>query len=558
MPALTVALFLIPIGAGLAYTLLLAAGYLPALGGHHPSLDPWRALAAQPGIATAIALTVGGGVLATALSVGAVVLFCAAAHDTPAFRGVQATLAPALAMPHAALAIGFAFLIAPSGWLARAGSPWATGWTRPPDLPIPQDPLGLSMVAGLCLKEIPYLLLMAIGALGQVGAAPALRAARALGYGPATAWLKVVLPQVYPQIRLPIYAVLAFSLSVVDVALILGPTTPPPLGVLILRWAGDRDPALLFPAAAAACLQAAIVAAAIAAWRLGELAVARAAAPWLSGGARGGRARGLAAVATAATGGAALAMAASVAGLALWSLAAAWRFPDALPSAVGVDTWRRHASGLTLPTWTTLSLGVATTLIALGLVLACLENEHRRGLHPGRRALWLLYTPLLVPQTAFLFGAQIALVRLNLDATWLALVWAHLLFVVPYVFLSLVDPWRALDPRYARTAACLGASPARVFWRVKAPMLLRPILFAAAVGFAVSAGQYLPTLFAGGGRFATLTTEAVTLASGGDRRIVSVYALVQAALPLAGYALALALPAVVYRNRRALRSTASR
>ena len=49
---------------------------------------------------------------------------------------------------------------------------------------------------------------------------------------------------------------------------------------------------------------------------------------------------------------------------------------------------------------------------------------------------------------------------------------------------------------------------------------MQPCL-AGAVGFAVSAGLYLPTLFAGGGRFVTLTTEAVTLASGGDRRASS-------------------------------------
>ena len=165
--------------------MLLAVGYLPALGGRRPSLDPWRALAEQPGIATTVALTIGTGALATVLSVSAVVLFCAAAHGTRAFRWVQAALAPVLATPHAALAIGFAFLIAPSGWLARLASPWATGWTRPPDLALPQDPLGLSLVAALCLKEVPYLLLMTLAALDQVGAAPALRAARALGYGPA-------------------------------------------------------------------------------------------------------------------------------------------------------------------------------------------------------------------------------------------------------------------------------------------------------------------------------------------------------------------------------------
>jgi putative thiamine transport system permease protein len=133
------------------------------------------------------------------------------------------------------------------------------------------------------------------------------------------------------------------------------------------------------------------------------------------------------------------------------------------------------------------------------------------------------------------------------------LIWAHLLFVLPYVFLALAEPWRKLDPRYARTAICLGASPWRAFLTVKLPLLLRPLLAAAAIGFAVSVALYLPTLFAGGGRWSTLTTEAVTLSSGGDRRVLGVYAFAQAALPLLVYAAALALPAFLFRNRRGMR-----
>ena len=48
----------------------------------------------------------------------------------------------------------------------------------------------------------------------------------------------------------------------------------------------------------------------------------------------------------------------------------------------------------------------------------------------------------------------------------MALVWAHLVFVLPYVVLALDRPFQALDPRYARSAAALGASPWRVLWRV--------------------------------------------------------------------------------------------
>ena len=54
-------------------------------------------------------------------------------------------------------------------------------------------------------------------------------------------------------------------------------------------------------------------------------------------------------------------------------------------------------------------------------------------------------------------------------------------------------------------------------------MLLRPLLIAMAVGFAVSVAQFLPTLFAGGGRLATLATETLSLAGGGDRRIIGVF-----------------------------------
>ncbi len=107
--------------------------------------------------------------------------------------------------------------------------------------------------------------------------------------------------------------------------------------------------------------------------------------------------------------------------------------------------------------------------------------------------------------------------------------------------------------RYARIAAALGSTPARTFWRVKLPILIRPVLVALAVGFAVSVDQYLPTLFAGAGRIPTLTTEAVTLSSGADRRVVAVTVALQTALPLLAFALALAIPALVHRNRAFLR-----
>lgn len=128
----------------------------------------------------------------------------------------------------------------------------------------------------------------------------------------------------------------------------------------------------------------------------------------------------------------------------------------------------------------------------------------------------------------------------------------HLVFVLPYVFLTLSGPWPAWDARQGIAAAALGSAPGAVLWRVRLPMMLRPLLVAAAVAMAVSVGQYLPTLLAGGGRIATLTTEAVALGSGGDRRAIGVYAVAQTVAATLPFAVALALPVILWRNRRGL------
>jgi putative thiamine transport system permease protein len=552
LPALTVALFLGPVVAGLLGTLLPAFGYLPVLGGDEFSLEPWRSLLAAPGLWPAVQVTLTSGFASTAIALALTVLVFAAGHGTAALTRIKRGMVPLLAVPHLALAVGLAFLIAPSGWLVRLVAPWPTGWHTPPDVPLVQDPLGLALTFGLVLKETPFLILMTFGALGQVRAEPQLRVARSLGYGPVQAWLKVVLPQVYPQIRLPVYAVLAYALSVVDMALVLGPTTPPTLAPLVFRWFQDPDLTMRFQAAAGAALQLGIVVLAIALWRALEVLVAWLARPWLIHGGRGGAGG---APRLAAWAGIAVLFGCSLGcllGLALWSIARRWRFPDALPESWSLARWPDQLAALAEPTWTTLAVGVAATGGAIALVAGCLENESRRQQRPGTGALALLYVPLLVPQIGFLFGVQVLFLWLGLSDGWLAVIWSHLLFVLPYVFLTLADPYRSLDPRYARTALALGKPPWLVWLRIKLVMLLRPLLIAMAVGFAVSVAQFLPTLFAGGGRFGTLATETLSLAGGGDRRIIGLFGFTLAALPFLGFALALAVTAWRFRHRRAM------
>ena len=552
-PAVTVAIFLLPVAAGLLGTFLPALGYLPDLGGRSLSFDPWRALVASPELPGALAATMISGLSATLLSFLLAVAIAATLYDTRLYALMRRLLAPLLAMPHAALALGFAFIIAPSGWLMRLMAPLVAGDGNPPTLSLIGDPWGLALMTGLVLKETPFLLLAIVAGLGQLPAQAMLATSRLLGYRPATAWLKTILPVLYPQLRLPIYAVLAFSLSVVDMAIILGPSTPPTLAEQVLRWFDAADLASIFPAAAGAALQLLLVAAAILLWHLGERAVAYFSAGWLTGGRRGHLR-----CASSWLGGAIAVLLLGISLIAIvslivWSLAQAWRFPLLLPQTWTFDNWMRPGLAILRPLVTSLWIALAATVISLLLCFACLENERRHGVHPTGRVLWLIYLPLLVPQISFLFGTEALFAWLGVDASAIALIWSHLLFVLPYVFLMLADPWRALDERYIRTGLCLGASRGRLFLTVMLPILLRPILFAAAVGFSVSIALYLPTLFAGAGRFDSLTVEAVAASAGGDRRIAGVYGFLQAALPLVAFAGALILPAIAFRHRRGLR-----
>lgn len=545
----------VPVLVGLLATLLPAFGVLPALGGTAFSLAPWRILFGEPGLWASVCLALQVGLGTTAVSVGAVACACAAFHAAGWFARVKAASAPILASPHVAIGLGVLAVAAPSGWVARLISRGAAllgsaFWRLPPDVVTVGDPAGIALVLGLVLKEAPYLLFMAVAALGQIPAMRLMDVARTLGQPAPVAWLKIVFPLVYRQMRLPVLAVLVYAMSSVDMALLLGPDSPPPLANLVVRWFFDPDLSMVFPASAAACLLLAVSGLAVVVWIGAERLAGWVGRAWAQSGARGGsRAIILAGLALPVLVG--LAWLGLVAVM-IWSVAGPWRFPDLLPVSLDLRTWRDQAAGLAGPLRVSLGAALAATALALGMSVVALDAVARHGPRARPALLGLVLLPLLVPQAGFLFGVQIALLDLGLDGGWPALIWAHLLFVLPYVLLTLSGPWRALDPRLADVAACLGARPWRVLLAVKLPILLRPVLTALAVGVAVSCGQYLSTVFAGGGRLATLATEAVTLASGGDRRVLGVYAVVQMAVPLMFYGLAVGVPRVVWRRRRGL------
>jgi len=544
-----IAILVGPLIFGLAATMAPAFGFFPPLGGNYFSLEPFQRLFERPGLIQSVSLSLTSALITPLVALSSVALFVAGWSGTPIFQKLQHFISPLLSVPHAAAAFGLAFLIAPSGWILRIISPELTGLERPPDLLIIHDALGITMMIGLIVKEIPFLLLVTLAALPQVDAQRNLQVVRGLGYGRLAGFSFALWPRIYAQIRLAVYAVIAYASGVVDVAIILGPNSPAPLSPRLLGWMNDPDVLMRFEASAGAVLQLGVTILALLIWWVGEKSLGTFRKYLCRNGHRYSKDQLLCQFSLVWICLSAGVVFLGLIILAIWSVAGFWSFPDAIPDLFTAKNWIRSLPGLSQPFINSLLIGAAATILAISISLACLENEVRNLRTNYPRALLIIYLPLLIPQTGFVFGLQIFFLWIDLDTTMLALVLVHLIFVFPYVFLSLSAPWRAWDMRYRSIAHGIGASDNRVFWKIRFPMMIRAILIAMAVGFAISIGQYLPTVLIGAGRQPTITTEAVALASGGDRRIIGVYAFLQMSLPFAGFALATLLPAILFRNR---------
>jgi len=557
-PYLTLAAFLLPILVGLVFTGAPAFGLLSAAGPSGFSLDPLRLLLFHPSLPGALRATILSGVTAASLSLALALWIAATMHGTKLWRLIEFSLAPLLSLPHAAFAIGFVFLIAPSGWLLRAVSPVPSGFAYPPDWITAGDPWAVSLTLTMVLKETPFMLLMVFSGLSRIDVKRTVWVGRSLGYHRLRIWTRLIIPQLYPMLRLPLFAVIAYSLSVVDLAYIIGPSLPPTLSVLIDRWFNEPDTSYRMIGAAGAVLLFFITLLCIVTALLVEYLVKKAAAGRMLNGQRRSPFEPLAATGSLYAMLILLINVLCLLVLIIWSLSNIWRFPDFLPSHYALGNWAKSWERMVEPLSVSVAAALASCLISSILVIGCFENERTlaqtRQISISQRSLWIIFMPLLIPQISFLFGIQVLLVILHLDGTWFALIWIHLVFVLPYVFLTLANAYRTYDQRFSHVGITLSSSPRKTFTRVKLPILMKPVLFSLAVGFSVSIAQYLPTLYVGNGRFATITTETVSLAAGSDRRIIAVYALSQFILPLIGYVSAITVPYVMHRNRQLMRN----
>lgn len=513
-------------------------------------------LLSTPGIATSAITSLVSGLLTPAISLAIVFLFLAATQGNRIGNAIAKLSAPVLAIPHAAAAFALALLLAPAGVASRVSAS-LLGWDLPPDYLFINDPNGLALILGLVLKEAPFLLLISLAALPSLGAPRRVALARALGYKPTTAWLLTVAPVLYPLVRLPLFAVIVFASSAVDVALILGPSLPPTLSVRLLEWFVAPEIESRQLASAAALLQLVVSLSALGIWLLFERVVARGFAPLAARGASRLSARRVTYdTALTALGNALLPLSLAfilmgIGALMLTSVGTEWRYPALVPSVWSTQQWTSALSEWRAPLFNATMIALLSVTAALALSLFTLEAQARSSVSTARIATFL-YLPLLVPQVVFISGIAVLAERALLPPSLTLVAAGHFLFVLPYVYLTLQGGYARFDTRWLMLAKTLGASNTVCFWRIRLPLLSTQLVTAVMLGLAISLSLYLPTQILGAGRIPTLTTEAIALVSSGNRSTIGTWALLQSALPTFCFMLALVLPRLIWSHRKGM------
>ena len=565
-------LLCIPVLAGLVGVIFPALGYFPAIGANAFSTQVFAALFDLPDIWQMMWLSLFTGVGSTLLAVIAAFCILATFYQSSLLGKIQGVLSPFLVFPHAAAAISLLFVVSPSGIFAatttRLNAYFSHAFTTPfvneiSEMALPAandgtllyDGLGLSILIALSLKELPFILLMTLSVMSQPLVKKKLtgyvKVGTALGYSPTASFFKLVLPTIFSQIKLPLLAVLVFATSNVEIPLILGPNNPSTLAVAIMHWFNHIDLSMRLLASSAAVVQVAVSAVAVVLFLGIERLVAYTGKRSLSGGNRYFADTALRACGFTVMAVYIILICAVVYTVVVYSFAKQWHFPLLLPEGLTLLHWNTATSALTTPLINTLLLGALVSTTSLVLVLFTLESEQ---LKPARvvasNAFSVsLFLPLLVPGVAFLYGLVWFQQLVFQNAVWFHTYVAHMVYVLPYVFLSMAVAYRKFDNRYAMVAQSLGKTPWQVFYHVKLPSLFSAIMVAWALGLAISFSQYLPTLLASGGTLPTVTTEAVASVSGSSTRLTAVYVIIQAVMPLIGFMIAWCMPAIAMRRR---------
>ena len=522
---------IVPITFGILGFLLPSFGYFPILDKHQFNLDYFYVSSNVPGISKSIILSFFTGFLSTVLALFFSQLIILSIFQSRVYSFIKTIISPLLALPHVTMAIGLLFIFSPSGLLLRIFSPWLTGFERPPNIFIIPDDYGFFLILGLVLKEIPFFILVSISAIEQFGARKFFNLGKSLQHTTFSVWCVLLFPLIYHRIRLIVFIVIAFAASVVDMSLLLAPSTPSTLAIQILQNYQSSEPKSLFIASNLALIQLLVILKLFLIWFLLEKLLSNKNLFTFLVNAVSYKSNLIKYFFFTLILILSILSFLTIISSFLWGLGGNWYFPNLLPKNISFEVltiFLNENKSLIL-----ISVFIPLIVSILSCLIVTLWVELTESLNKRNQFLeGLIFLPLLIPQISFLIGMQSFLIPLNFNNFLLPLIIVELFYVIPYSFIILAPSFRAISKDILKVASSLGKNRFERLILVKIPMIMPTFLLSIAIGMLVSFALYTPVYFIGAGRVTTLTVETLNLSLSGAKRDLGVATIFQIIIPI--------------------------
>ena len=524
-------LLTVPILFGLLGFLLPSFGYFPILDKYDFNLNYFYLSFAIPGITKSIILSFFTGFISTLLALFFSQVIILYIFQTKFYQFLKTIISPLLALPHITMAIGLLFIFSPSGLFFRLFSPWLTGFERPPNFFILPDEYGFFLILGLVLKEIPFFILVSMSAIEQFGAKKFLNVGKSLQHSTFSVWCILLFPLIYKRIRLIVFIVIAFAASVLDMSLLLAPSTPSTLAIRILQYYQSSETDSLFIASNLALIQLFVIVILLLMWLLLEKLVSN--KFFFTYLVRACSYKNsfikyfifsLILILLA------LSLLTIISSF-LWGLGGNWFFPNLLPTSINIEIFvkffNENKSIILISIFIPLIVSLLSCVIVI-LWVELTESFNKKYYYFEG----FIFLPLFIPQISFLIGIQSFITPLNFSNFFIPLIIVELFYVIPYSFIILAPSFREIKKDIIKVAASLGKNRFERLIFIKIPIIMPTFLLSIAIGMLVSFALYTPVYFIGAGRVTTLTVEALNLALSGAKKDLGVATIFQIIIPI--------------------------
>lgn len=209
------------------------------------------------------------------------------------------------------------------------------------------------------------------------------------------------------------------------------------------------------------------------------------------------------------------------------SVAFQWYWPDLMPSSwwwsvrgdanfpLAWDYVLSPYSHIFEAAANTLIISVSVTAVALVLCMPAAKAIVSRHFKWKHKVLPLFTLPLIVPEMALALAFLAVFIPMGLAGSYIGIVLAHLIPVLPYMMRVLVSVYEGLNPSLEEQAMLLGANRRQRMVFITIPLLLPGVLAGCLFTLLVSSNIFLITFLVGQGKVETLPTLLFAKIGGG-------------------------------------------